>query len=284
MSDPTIEQFLPGLGVESRKTSTGVAYVRYGSGEPLILFHGGAGSWNHWVCNIPALSEQFQVNAVDSPNYGASDAVDREIEVDDYLALICRAVDEMTAGAERVHVAGFSFGGAVAAAVTAHLGRRAASLSLTGTAGFKPSPQRRRLPLKSERRLREDLGREPTPGELRQLHKANLGLLMVWDKTKLDERAVDMQIANVTRTRFDSRRVSWSGATPQYLAATACPINIIYGEHDASAFPSIGERVRLCREVRPDAGHTLLEDCGHWAMYEAPDRINRELLKFHGAV
>lgn len=284
MIDPTVSRFLPGLDIESLKASTGVAHICYGSGEPMLLFHGGAGSWNHWVKNIPVLADRFRVIAIDSPSYGASDAVDREIANDDFLAIVFRTVDEITAGAERVHVAGFSFGGAIASAVTAHLNQRAASLSLTGTAGFKPSPQRRKLPLKSERRLREDLGREPTEQELRELHKTNLGHLMVWDTAKIDDRAVDMQIANVARTRFDSRRISWSGATPDFLAATTCPINIIYGEHDASAFPSIEERVRRCREARPDARHIRLEDCGHWAMYEAPDRINNELLGFHGSV
>src|SRR3990172_888777 len=25
----------------------------WGSGEPLVLFHGGSGSWTHWIRNIP---------------------------------------------------------------------------------------------------------------------------------------------------------------------------------------------------------------------------------------
>ena len=28
----------------------------WGAGEPLVLFHGGSGSWTHWIRNIPELS------------------------------------------------------------------------------------------------------------------------------------------------------------------------------------------------------------------------------------
>jgi 2-hydroxy-6-oxonona-2,4-dienedioate hydrolase len=283
MIDPTVERFLPGLGAESCKTATGVAYVRHGAGEPLVLFHGGSGSWSHWVRNVAALGAGFRVHAFDQPGYGASDDVDAEISNDAYIDLIVRSIAEATGGAERVHVAGFSFGGSVAAAVAARLGARAAALSLVGTAGFE-RPDRRNLPMVSTRRQREELGRQPTMAELRALHRSNLGVLMVWDKAKIDELAVDTQVENVARTRFNSRRFSWSGLTPTWLGEASCPVSIIYGEHDASAYPSVADRVAQCRASRPDAKHVLIRDCGHWAMYEAPETVNAEMLAFHGSV
>ncbi len=32
----------------------------WGSGEPLVLFHGGSGSWTHWIRNIPELSQPLR--------------------------------------------------------------------------------------------------------------------------------------------------------------------------------------------------------------------------------
>src|SRR5436305_1596259 len=47
-----------------------------GEGPPLILLHGsgpGATSWSNFKQNLPALSQKFQVFAVDHPGYGLSD-------------------------------------------------------------------------------------------------------------------------------------------------------------------------------------------------------------------
>ena len=31
----------------------------WGRGEPLVLFHGGSGSWTHWIRNIPELARHY---------------------------------------------------------------------------------------------------------------------------------------------------------------------------------------------------------------------------------
>lgn len=55
-----------------------------GSGPPLVLFHGGMGSWTHWARNIPALRSRFTIHAPDLPGCGDSLAVPQEIAKDDY--------------------------------------------------------------------------------------------------------------------------------------------------------------------------------------------------------
>src|ERR671931_2054547 len=46
----------------------------WGSGPPLLLLHGGHGSWTHWIRTIPALAGQCTVVVPDMPGYGDSDA------------------------------------------------------------------------------------------------------------------------------------------------------------------------------------------------------------------
>ena len=280
MTDPTIERFLPGLACESAVTRGGVAWLRHGTGAPMMLFHGGAGSWNHWADNIPSLGRHFSVIGIDSPGYGASADTDREAAAADYLALVAAAADEILGDAESVHVAGFSFGALAASAVAAHLGRRAAGLTLVGGAGFR-RPERRQLTLQSLRSLRAELGREPTEAEARRLHAANLGQLMIWDERKIDTRAIDLQAANVARTRFDSRPLSWSSTTIENLKRTTCPLQVIYGCHDSSAGADINYRIETCLEIHPDAEVEVLPACGHWAMYEAADIVNELMVDFH---
>src|SRR6266581_2374197 len=44
----------------------------WGSGPPLVLLHGGYGSWTHWIRNVLPLSRQFTVIAADLPGLGES--------------------------------------------------------------------------------------------------------------------------------------------------------------------------------------------------------------------
>ena len=258
-------------------TSQGIAYRVFGDGDPLVLLHGGAGSWEHWMLNVVTLSARFRVLAIDQPGYGDSMAPDWEMAVDDYLALVGDAIAEMAGPGP--HLSAFSFGGYIAAHVAGRLGAR--SLSLIGSAGFGP-PDGRPFTLDSRRKLAERLGRPPAEAELRAMHAGNLGKLMLWDKKKIDARAIDMQYRNVSRTRFDSRRLSWADGVPTAIGALSCPVMVIYGEHDAAAVPPVAERIARCRAARPDAVTQVIPGCGHWAMYEAPDTVNQLLIDFHG--
>ena len=78
-----------------RRTANGVAFREFGAGEPLVLMHGGAGSWQHWVRNVDALASAFRVIAIDQPSYGDSTAVAPDISNDDYLAVVAEAVAEI---------------------------------------------------------------------------------------------------------------------------------------------------------------------------------------------
>ena len=49
-----------------------MAVHRSGSGPDVVLFHGGMGSWRHWIRNVEPLAARFTVHALDHPSYGAS--------------------------------------------------------------------------------------------------------------------------------------------------------------------------------------------------------------------
>jgi pimeloyl-ACP methyl ester carboxylesterase len=50
-----------------------IRYVDTGSGEPLLLVHGLGASWRAWEQNIPDLSTDHRVIAVDLPGFGGSE-------------------------------------------------------------------------------------------------------------------------------------------------------------------------------------------------------------------
>ena len=57
-----------------------LAYDRIGSGEPLVLLHALGLSRRTWDPVVPALSEHFEVIAVDLPGFGDSEPMPPENE------------------------------------------------------------------------------------------------------------------------------------------------------------------------------------------------------------
>ena len=87
-------------------------YEIHGSGDPLIVLHGGIGSVEMWGANIEALARTRQVIGVDLQAHGRTADIDRpmtyEAMADDIGALIAHL------GLAQVDVMGYSLGGGVA--------------------------------------------------------------------------------------------------------------------------------------------------------------------------
>ena len=85
-------------------------YEIHGSGEPLLLLHGGLGSIDMFASNVlPALAKTRQVIAVDLQGHGRTTLGDRPINLID----IANDLDVVLAklGLKQVDVVGYSFGG-----------------------------------------------------------------------------------------------------------------------------------------------------------------------------
>ncbi|KPH12653.1 hypothetical protein AMQ68_16765 [Chryseobacterium sp. ERMR1:04] len=90
--------------------NTDLYYEIYGEGEPLILLHGNSGSIKEFYQQIPTLSQQYKVIAIDTRGQGKSTDTSKldftyKIFADDVKAL----VDEL--GLEKVNIVGWSDGG-----------------------------------------------------------------------------------------------------------------------------------------------------------------------------
>src|SRR6058998_2087943 len=206
-----------------------MAARRRGSGPDLVLFHGGMGSWRHWTRNIEALAARFTVHALDHPSYGDSESVARETTGAAYLDLVHRLFVEMFAGDAPLRLAGFSFGGAIAASLARRLGPRVTHLCLVSPGGF-PSRRFGERPTRSYREAGDD------EKLFREICRHNLLVNMLSDPASVTEEAVDVQAYGVRHARFDSRKVSAGGTLLGDLAAAQCRIRLLWGEGDDSAF------------------------------------------------
>jgi pimeloyl-ACP methyl ester carboxylesterase len=238
----------------------------------MVLLHGGVGSSMHWMRNIEALAERFSVTAFDLPGYGNSPDVPRAMSPDAYVDWVSEAV--MSAAPDGCHLVGFSFGGALAARVAARHGRLVVKLSLLGSGGFGV-PVGRIIPTIGVP------GPEADIAARREAAAANLGQWMLSTAPAVDDPIVDMQLCNIDRTRFNSRRVSHGATMLDDLGRITAPVQLIWGADDKLAYPSIQSRAAACRAVREDIRVAVVPDGGHWIQYEQADRVNRLLLDFH---
>ena len=255
---------------DTRNAPMQLAVRTLGEGPPLLLFHGGMGSWNHWTRNFSALAERFTLHAVDLPGYGGSPTVSKSIGQDDYIDLVLEGIRPIVGGAA-FRLAGFSFGGVVAAITAARMGSRMLKLSLMGVGGFGPL---KKLPM---RPIPDEAAGER---ERRDVFRHNLGVLMLADPAKVTEESIDFYADNYRSTRYDGRKFSVSTKVIESLPEIRCPVQFIYGDHDALARPDLQRREQIVRDLRPDAQFVVLPGAGHWVQYEEADAVNRLLLEF----
>lgn len=247
---------------------------RSGSGHPLLMFHGGMGSWTHWVRNIDVLSEHFEVRAIDAPSYGESEQVDYGLTPEEYLQVAIASVNRIVAEDESFSIVGFSFGAAIGSAVAAHFGPRLRAVTVIGPGGFSIKG-RRQLDYIRYSDVRDD------PPAYRNALRHNLLQLMLKHPESISDEVLDMQDENVARARFNSRNVSALPILPENLGKAGCRAQLIYGEDDVTAHPSIDYRADLIREHVPDLKLHVLPNVGHWAMFEGADDVNRLIIDFH---
>ena len=83
------------------------------------------------------------------------------------------------------------------------------------------------------------------------MHKHNLLQLMLLHEATIDDDVIRIQATNVANTRFDSRRLSWSGRMQGYLEAIPCRKLLILGDNDKSVYPSTTVRAEICKSIDP---------------------------------
>ncbi|MDP2004106.1 MAG: alpha/beta fold hydrolase [Rubrivivax sp.] len=244
-----------------------VAWHCMGEGPPLVLLHGGHGSWAHWARNLPALARHFTVCAVDLPGYGES-----SLPVEPTLASLLDAthstLDALLGAGTPILLAGFSFGGLVATHLAARRGAVRA-LALLGPAGHG-APRR---PRGEQRPWREALA-NGDDAALQDAMRHNLELHMLAGPANEEALAIHLQACQ--RTRFHSKRLSRAASLGDSLQALRCPVLLAWGEHDVTASPHALAPLLAARCTQ--AQTRVVPGAGHWVQYEAADAVNRLLV------
>lgn len=266
------EAFFPGLRIE-RTAVAGVKALRVGSGPTLLLLHGGTGSWTHWVRNIEALSRRFSLVIPDLPGMGESLDVPRDTDLDGYGEYLVAAIDAgLVPPGRRFAVAGFSWGGVVAAWLAAHRPRDVFAACLLAPGGFPPHGWQR-PPL-----------RAVPPGasnaEADAIHRANLEMMMISRPERIDEQTVAMQRRNHAMTRFKSRFLGYRDTLGPSLRKARCPVLAILPARDPLPQPDTQARADYLVQCAPHLDCRVVADASHWVAFEAAGEVNALVSEF----
>jgi len=239
------------------------------AGAPLLLLHGGSGSWTHWLRNITALADAgHSVLVPDLPGFGDSAVPPDGHDADVLPGWLERGLQHLI-GAQPVNLVGFSFGGLVAGLWAQAGPARVARLVLVGSPGLSGAL----LPPLDLRRW----DALPAGPARTAVHRHNLLQLMLAHDDAATPLAVALHAANVERDRLRRRRLMLTAALVPVLPALACPVHGIWGAEDVlyrHRLPLIGQVLATA-----PAFHSLdlLPQAGHWVQFEAAEAFNAAL-------
>lgn len=244
----------------------------WGSGKPLVLLHGGYGSWTHWLRNVESLGARYTVIAPDMPGLGESAVPPPPHSAEALAAILVAGLDRVMPGPAPLAMAGFSFGAAMGGHVAALMGERIACFLMIGAAGLGlPRPPRADL-----RRVEPGMSRAAIIATQRH----NLGQLMFGDAGRIDDLAVYLQDENTRRARLDSRPIAFTDTLISTLPRATARLGAIWGEKDSTCVPYIEQKFSVLRAIQPHCFCATLPDAGHWAQWEQAAAFEALLARF----
>jgi len=248
--------------------------VAGGGPRPLVLLHGGSGSWTHWVRNLNALvAAGRDVWVPDMPGFGDSAAPAVGEDADALPEPIEQGLQQLL-GDAACDLVGFSFGGMVAGFLAERWPQRVSRLVLVGAAGLGLDPAEP-IVLKPWMLMRNEAGRA-------QAHRHNLAALMLWRPDSVDDLAVALHAANLLRDRLTRRRISRTDVLRRSLRRLACPVHGIYGAQDVLFRGHHAALAEALADAPDFRGLQLMPDAGHWVQYECAEAFDQALARALG--
>lgn len=261
-----------------------VSYVDTGPSDApvLLLVHGLGASWRVWLENLPTLTQEHRVLAVDLPGFGASPVDQRVLSVEAYAGLLADLLVHL--GVSSAVAVGNSFGGWVSAELARSRPDLVRGLVLVAAAGI-PGTRAERLKvvgtLKVADRLaplgcrqREAIARRP------RLRRQALGFLVARGDRLPGDLAIHLlpeTPSPVFRTVLERAVAAWSEDWLREINLLDVPALVVWGELDRQL--PLRHAHRWTRLLK---GSTLVTvpGAGHMPMLEDPRRFHAALLPF----
>ena len=255
------------------KENTKISFRIWGqSGPILVLLHGGYGSWMHFLKNVEELSKNFQVIVPDMPGFGESEPFPKVPNLDEYAQTLVDALYSLTNGSN-YNIIGFSFGSAIGSHMIKFAGDKVNRLTLVGynRTGNMPFKRPKMISWRDAK----------TEEELNAAQRHNLSVMMIHNKEKIDEMAINLQTLNTRGTKVRSLEIVASHDLPNRILSISQPIDIIWGEFDVTLIKGIDDAQSRMKELIPDVRFHIIPNSGHWIQFEEYDKFNSTIEKIY---
>jgi pimeloyl-ACP methyl ester carboxylesterase len=271
---------LSGLVTGCQDTSVGsvtvsglkITYRRAGSGDPLVLLHGGFGfDSRSWGPQLNDLDDEFDVVAWDAPGCGGSDDPAESFTMEQYADSLAGFLS--TLGLARPHILGLSFGGALALSLYARHPTLPRSLILAGAyAGWAGS-----LPGDEVQRRVQRISAEvmQPPGEW--LPNYLPGMLTASAPREMVGETLALMSGIHPRASVTMLRAMANADLRGILPEIDIPTLVLHGEFDARSPLAVGRELHA---KVPGSLFVVLPDVGHLSNIEAADAFNFEVRTF----
>ena len=257
--------------LETRRLGS-VEYHVGGTGEPLLLLHGLAGSTGNWVELVPELVARYRVISVDLPGHARSEPLGRGATMEDFAATAAAVLD--AEGVQQAAVAGHSFGGLVAIRLARSRPELVRALLLVSPAGIATTTRLAQAVVLAIATIRPGRTAARFRHRLAERTWYRRALFRPWfvsDADMLSARATHGLLAAQSLhadTKIASRAML-SDDPREHLVAISCPAVVLWGAHDRQL--PLEDAFEYARRLR--AKLRLVADCGHLVIVERPHAV-----------
>jgi 2-hydroxy-6-oxonona-2,4-dienedioate hydrolase len=253
--------------------------IEAGSGPAVLFLHGLSGHAEGFSRNVVPFSAHFRACAVDMLGHGLTAKPSVSYDIPTLARHVLDLMDVL--GVQRTSFVGQSLGGWVACWIAIEQPERVDKLVLATGAGLQPTPDEGTSTVASRvQRVTQAALAAPTRESVRQ----RLEWLM-YRPEQVTEELVDVRYRVYVEAREmlqkvvddTTHRTQQYLLTPERLERITAPTLVYWTRHNpTTAWQTAQKAARLM----PNATFEVMEDAGHWPMFEQPDEFNTRAIAF----
>ncbi|MET1414129.1 alpha/beta hydrolase [Roseibium sp. HPY-6] len=265
--------------------NTRIAHGVHGEGEPVVLIHGTPFSSYIWRNVVPPLvAAGYKVHVYDLLGYGLSERP-WDYRIDTSVTGQVPVLEGLLQhwSVQDFHLVAHDIGGGIAMRFAATSPERLRSLTLIDTVSFNSWPSRR-----TQEQMQAGLeSLIAAPDAEHKRHFRDWLLSAVFDKERFEKTSLDVFLDFISGpvgqaslfthqvAHYDAKHTNDLPGLIDVLAGL--PVQLLWGAQDAW---QVVDWAYELKDIIPGAELHVLEDCGHVAMEDQPEKITAILMKF----